>query len=42
MMSSILRDDDIVIGDFGLSKFSAPHEIMNLPCGPLAYAHPRC
>ncbi len=40
MMGSRERDDDIVIGDFGLSKFAAPHEIMNLPCGTLAYVAP--
>lgn len=40
MMASVERDDEIVIGDFGLSKFAAPHEIMKLPCGTLAYVAP--
>ena len=30
----------IVSGDFGVSHFAAPHEIMNLPCGTLAYVAP--
>ena len=40
MMKSITSDDDIKIGDFGLSKFTAPEEIMKLPCGTLAYVAP--
>ncbi len=40
MMASVERDDDIVIGDFGLSKFAGPTEIMKLPCGTLAYVAP--
>ena len=39
-MVSNERDDDILIGDFGLSKFASPHEIMKLPCGTLAYVAP--
>jgi len=40
MMGPKLRDHDIVIGVFGVSKFAAPHEIMNPPCGTLAYVAP--
>jgi len=28
------------VADFGLSKFTAPEESMNLPCGTLAYVAP--
>ena len=40
LMGSKSRDDDIVIGVFGVSHFAAPHEIMNPPCGTLAYVAP--
>lgn len=33
-------DTAIVISDFGLSKFAAPHEEMTMPCGTLAYVAP--
>lgn len=33
-------DDDIVIGDFGLSKFAGVSEDMNASCGTLAYMAP--
>jgi len=29
-----------VVADFGLSKFTTPSEIMNLPCGTIAYVAP--
>jgi serine/threonine protein kinase len=34
------RDIDVMIADFGLSKFSSPSEVMNVPCGTLAYVAP--
>lgn len=40
MMTSQESDTDIQVADFGLSKFAAPEEIMNLPCGTLAYVAP--
>jgi serine/threonine protein kinase len=40
MVKSLDRDDDIQIADFGLSKFATPTEVMNLPCGTLAYVAP--
>jgi len=33
-------DTAIVISDFGLSKFAAPHTEMTMPCGTLAYVAP--
>ena len=33
-------DTKIVISDFGLSKFAAPHTEMTMPCGTLAYVAP--
>lgn len=33
-------DTDIVITDFGLSKFATPSEMMQLACGTLAYVAP--
>jgi len=33
-------DTDFVVADFGLSKFAAPHEVMNLPCGTITYVAP--
>jgi len=33
-------DTQIVISDFGLSKFAAPHTEMTMPCGTLAYVAP--
>merc|ERR1712062_724044 len=33
-------DWKIVLGDFGLSKFVSPNELMNDPCGTVAYAAP--
>jgi serine/threonine protein kinase len=30
----------VVIADFGLSKFMSPSEVMNMPCGTLAYVAP--
>lgn len=30
-------DSSVMIADFGLSKFASPAEIMNMPCGTLAY-----
>ncbi|ETO20606.1 protein kinase-PH domain-containing protein [Reticulomyxa filosa] len=33
-------DTQIVISDFGLSKFAAPHAEMTMPCGTLAYVAP--
>lgn len=40
LMRSKNTDTDIVISDFGLSKFAAPHEKMDVPCGTLAYVAP--
>lgn len=34
------EDWDIVVSDFGLSKFTTPSEILHLPCGSLAYMAP--
>ena len=31
---------DVVITDFGLSKFAAPHEAMKAACGTLSYVAP--
>ena len=33
-------DADVLIADFGLSKFSNPREVMEMPCGTLAYVAP--
>jgi serine/threonine protein kinase len=33
-------DTRVLIADFGLSKFASPEEVMNLPCGTLAYVAP--
>jgi calcium/calmodulin-dependent protein kinase I len=35
-------DDDtqVLISDFGLSKFASPEEVMKMPCGTLAYVAP--
>jgi serine/threonine protein kinase len=40
MVASQDRDDEVIIADFGLSKFAAPQEVMKLPCGTLAYVAP--
>jgi len=40
MVVSEDQDDDIQIADFGLSKFTKPDELMELPCGTLAYVAP--
>ena len=39
-MVEIDHDDDIQVGDFGLSKFNSPEGHMDLPCGTLAYVAP--
>ena len=40
MLEDMDHDDHILVGDFGLSKFSIPEGHMNLPCGTLAYVAP--
>jgi serine/threonine protein kinase len=40
MLTSEESEDNVKIGDFGLSKFAVPEEIMKLPCGTLAYVAP--
>jgi len=40
LMVDFEEDTNIVISDFGLSKFASPTEVMNMPCGTLAYAAP--
>eukprot|EP01083_Nonionella_stella_P131156 398234_1 len=40
MIEDMDHDDHVIVGDFGLSKFNAPEEVMALPCGTLAYVAP--
>jgi len=40
LLASDLDDSDVRLTDFGLSKFFTPKELMNDPCGTVAYVAP--
>jgi len=40
LMRDASSEYDIILSDFGLSRFASPTELMNMPCGTLAYVAP--